>query len=599
MHKFICIACLFFLGAIPSFSQREGDVWLLGGTHTNNPAYGVFQFDFSSGDLELIRLTDERSYIRETSSSICDAAGVPLIWTNGMEIRGRNNTRIEDTISYVPGNYDVWPYKPSYWLWYYYKDIKFTGGFPLHTSTAIVPDPGQNDEYYIIYHFAEQHDGFWHVPEWRQAKVRWHPDDTYELLYKDIRIGNKVEWYMAKCFVTRHANGRDWWMFTFQQGSNRYFSFLIDTKGIQLYRTDTTAHINLGGVGSGVVSPNGNYLVRPQSISGDTIDDSVAPLFSIDRCEGRLKYELSLDIGFTIFGGAAFSPSERYVYLDQTQDTIWQYDLWADDINASRTLVGVFDGFIQPGWFSTTFGPMMQTPDGRIYIVPTTGSSEFLHVIDRPDLPATECKLLQHHINLGVPQGRSSPNNPNFRLGPIDGSPCDTLGIDNLAASRWRWEVNDSIDPLTVRFTDLSFYEPETWHWDFDDQSTSDLPAPLHTFPDYGLYHVCQIVSNAFHTDSTCRWVELLPQTSKHDPAQTNVFVSPNPFQESLRLQLRGSGYTNGTITLSNLNGVVVFHEKRIPIPISLHLPELAPGMYICTITEESGRRSVMKVVRQ
>jgi hypothetical protein len=90
-----------------------------------------------------------------------------------------------------------------------------------------------------------------------------------------------------------------------------------------------------------------------------------------------------------------------------------------------------------------------------------------------------------------------------------------------------------------------------------------------------------------------------MPQTSTQDEVVTNVFVSPNPFGETLRLQYRGSGYTFGTITLANLNGVVVYHEKKIPIPVSLHLPGLAPGMYICTFTEESGRRSVMKVVRQ
>ena len=101
----------------------------------------------------------------------------------------------------------------------------------------------------------------------------------------------------------------------------------------------------------------------------------------------------------------------------------------ANDIGASRVLVGEYDGFVQ-GSFSTKFGPIMQTPDGRLYVVPTSGSNEYLHVIDRPDEAGTACKLRQHAINLTVPQGRSAPNIPNYRLGPRDGSPCDTLGLD-------------------------------------------------------------------------------------------------------------------------------------------------------------------------
>ncbi|MBK8966601.1 MAG: hypothetical protein IPM36_07930 [Lewinellaceae bacterium] len=58
------------------------------------------------------------------------------------------------------------------------------------------------------------------------------------------------------------------------------------------------------------------------------------------------------------------------------------------------------------------------------------------------------------------------PNFPNYRLGPLDGSPCDTLGLDNLPAAHFRWEFWDTLTPLNVSFTDLSIYEPATWQWD-------------------------------------------------------------------------------------------------------------------------------------
>ena len=269
----------------------------------------------------------------------------------------------------------------------------------------------------------------------------------------------------------------------------------------------------------------------------------------------------------------------------------------ANDIGASRVLVGEYDGFVQ-GSFSTKFGPIMQTPDGRLYVVPTSGSNEYLHVIDRPDEPGTACKLRQHAINLTVPQGRSAPNIPNYRLGPIDGSPCDTLEINNLATSRWRWEVDEPNDPLTIRFTDLSFYEPDTWEWDFDDDQDSDIPSPIHTFPDYGLYHVCQTVENQYLRDSTCQWIELMPNVSVDDPRYVPFSITPNPFTNELSITHRAAGFTTGDVIITDLQGTEVLNTGRIPLPITLELDNLPVGMYICTVREADGRMTSMKVVK-
>ena len=85
----------------------------------------------------------------------------------------------------------------------------------------------------------------------------------------------------------------------------------------------------------------------------------------------------------------------------------------------------------------------------------------------------------------------------------------NTLEINNLATSRWRWEVDEPNDPLTIRFTDLSFYEPDTWEWDFDDDQDSDIPSPIHTFPDYGLYHVCQTVEKFQRASQTLKYAQV------------------------------------------------------------------------------------------
>jgi len=575
--------------------QKEGDAWIIGYDWNDHPEYSVLEMDFETGDLVVKQMNGELSFTIETCSTICDKDGNPLIWTNGMLIRGRDFQMIEDTISYVP---DDWANtKPSFWNWWY-SDNNYAFGFPVPNGAIILPDPGNVTQYYVVYCFAEWDDrvGTFTVFKWLSAKVKHHADDTFELLYRDIPFGVENVEYQYPIKTVRHANGRDWWLYSFIRNTSSYQLSLLDPTGLYSIGTiDAGIHIP-NGAGLATFSPQGNYLAIGFDIWGGY--DQYIFLFDVDRCSGSIAFKDSFSIGTQLWPGFGFSPSEKYLYTCSDYIYLWQFDMEADDIGASRILVGEYDGFVHGSNFPTTFGPIMQTPDGRLYVVPVTASNEYLHVIDRPDEPGTACKLRQHAINLTVPQGRSAPNIPNYRLGPLDGSPCDTLGLDNKAASRWRWEVDEPHDPLTIRFTDLSFYEPETWAWDFDDGEDADIPAPIHTFPDYGLYHVCQTVENQYQRDSTCKWIELMPTVSVDDPRYVPFAVSPNPFTNELRITRHADGFTSGEIIFTNLQGIQVLHTGIVPLPITLQLDDLPVGMYICTIREADGSMTSMKVVK-
>jgi hypothetical protein len=95
----------------------------------------------------------------------------------------------------------------------------------------------------------------------------------------------------------------------------------------------------------------------------------------------------------------------------------------------SKTLVATYDGFEDNGW-STIFSRMQLAPDGRIYIV--GGATTYLNTIDNPNNAGLACNVNQHGFRLSSINQRSMPNFPPYRMGPIDGSPCDTLGIDML-----------------------------------------------------------------------------------------------------------------------------------------------------------------------
>lgn len=589
------ILWLYSMAICHAIGQKEGDSWIVGYSNSLNSNYSVLELDFETGNLCIKRMPGEFSYLKETCSTICDGDGNPLIWTNGMLIRGQGFQMIEDTISYVPDDWDNT--KPSFWNWWY-SDNDYAFGFPVPDGAIILPDPGNIRQYYIIYLFAEWDErvGTFTVFKWLNAKIKYNIDGTFNLLYKDYPFGAENVEFQYPVSVVRHANGRDWWLFNFIRNTATYQLTLLDPAGLHFMGfIDPGIHIPNGG-GLATVSPQGNFLAMGFDIWGN--NDQHVLLFDIDRCSGMLSFRDSFSIATQLWPGFGFSPSEKYLYTSSEYFYLWQFDMEASDVGDSRILVGEYDGFIHGSVFNTIFGPIMQTPDGRLYVVPATGSNEFLHIIDRPDEPGTACKLLQHAINLTVPQGRSAPNIPNYRLGPIDGSPCDTLGINDLATSRWRWEVNDSIDPLTIRFTDLSFFEPDTWTWDFDDGSDADIPSPIHTFPDYGLYHVCQTVENQYQRDSTCQWIELMPTVSVDDPRYVPFSIVPNPFTDELRITYHADGYTTGEVILTDLQGRQLLHTGIIPLPITLQINDLPSGMYICTVREGDGRMTSMKVIK-
>ena len=593
-----------FLGMVISHharAQREGDTWMIGYTQsTNNPDFSVIHLDFTSGNLKLNWDREEVFKFSETAANVCDEDGIPLLWTNGMQVRGKGHINVIDTIAYE----DVFN---SYWEYWYHENIGVCEGFSVTDGATILPVPSTPDQYYIIYHNAGKNPIFYSVYDWLFSKVEIR-ENAFETVFKDSLIMPRHKWFASNIKPIRHANGQDWWLIAFDYDQPIYYAFLADKDGIRLHHQgNNEVDISASMLAQFAFSFNGNFLAWNVLSLGDK--GRFLWLYAFDRCAGVLSlldtihYELGSG-----WDGVAFSPSERYLFYTiygkefEYGPQIWRLDMQTSDIAASATLVGEYDGYLEPeGNEPTNFGHMMQTPDGRIYIIPTSGSSQFMHVIDRPDEEdPDEIRLLQHHISLVVRNGRTAPNIPNFRLGPLDGSPCDTLGIDNLAKSRWRWEPNIVTQPLSIRFTDLSFYEPTAWHWDFGDGQTSVEMHPIHTFPDYGMYYVCQTVSNQYASDSTCQWVEIAPYTSDEEPQDVHTyFVSPNPFNHELSIQSTLDRFTEARISVFDIHGRSVMPSTQLPIPISINFADIPSGMYILKLDIGDQGMQVFKVIKE
>ncbi|KGE89734.1 hypothetical protein IX84_01525 [Phaeodactylibacter xiamenensis] len=399
----------------------------------------------------------------------------------------------------------------------------------------------------------------------------------------------------GKLSACRHANGRDWWIIVARYTFNEFHRFLLTPTGLEWVGTQQIGDKVIIGGGQAFFTPDGNKHIRYNSVGGGEQDN--LSIFDFDRCTGLLSNPRQEAFDqFGGGGGAAVAKGSRYLYLGAGIH-LYQYDLWAADILSSRTLVAEYDGFID--FNPTTFHSSQRGPDGKIYICGGFGT-RYMHVIHNPNAPCPDCRIEQRGIELPTFNLGSVPNYPNYRLGPIDGSPCDTLGIDNLPLSRWRYE-QDTLTPFMVQFYDLSDYEPATWSWDFGEGSSSMDTLPAHTFPGPGTYEVCLTVSNANGSDTKCKTLEFTEPVIATQQAETFPLATafPNPFRQRFSLSLRAGWLpVQANAMVYDAMGRPVLNQRLSAGFNTLDLSGHPAGVYTWRVEEQGRVLEVGKVVK-
>ena len=215
--------------------------------------------------------------------------------------------------------------------------------------------------------------------------------------------------------ATKHANGRDWWILTAGNTNNLYYSILLTPEGFDTILVAEHEHAFSDG-GQAKFSPDGQYYARYNSTEG-------LLTFRFNRTTGQLSDEQFFPIyNETLSDGVAFSPNSQLLYVS-AHDTIYQYDMTAPDIGASRQTVAVYDGNTEI--FQTTFHTAQLAPDCKIYIG-TFANVKTLHVIHNPNERGTACGVEQHALDLPYWHDKTIPYFPNYRLGPlIEGEPAE------------------------------------------------------------------------------------------------------------------------------------------------------------------------------
>lgn len=512
MKKILLISILLCYDYIFVAAQWHDMNWLIGlekeemmiiNFEENNPVISPFPCDLN---------------FLWTNNVISNREGFLQFFTNGIAVHNKSKELINNGDSLNFNNFTTGYMESGYSTW---------------NSIISLPDPGDPKHYYLFHRRVDTSAIYGiKVPDLLYSLVNMGMNnDSGEILFKNQPA--LQSFYFDGSSAVKHANGRDWWVLTSEINNNKYTRFLLTPQGIQ----DTGYQIigekppfnppdSGDDVGQNLFSPDGLIYIEHDLKSGTRI-------FDFDRCTGMLSNFRWIQYPEIVGRGAAISANSRYLYITSSIK-IYQFDLWANDIATSRKTVAEYDGFNPvPPPLLFPFTSMQLAPDGKIYI---QGTQHHLHTIHHPNLPGHACDLRQHDIITPEIVGVTWPHYPNYRLGPIDGSGCDTLDINNVPLAHFTWEA-DTIAPQWIRFTDNSFYEPTEWSWDYGDGYGSTEVNPDHSYATTGIYEVCLTVSNTYGSNTFCRDVEITTVgTDELVMGSSGLQIFPNPANESVTM---------------------------------------------------------------
>jgi PKD repeat protein len=358
----------------------------------------------------------------------------------------------------------------------------------------------------------------------------------------------------GKITAVKHANGRDWWIVIRDFYSNQYRIFSLSLEGVQLSSTQIVGDsIPSGSLGQAVFSPDGSKYVQTNLHGSNGVSATYVNIYDFDRCSSELSnpIQFSYDDSAACLG-AAISPNSRFLYVSSWV-SVYQYDLWAEDIEASRITVAEWDGFADEGIFSNTFYLAQLAPNGKIYINSNNGTKH-LHVINQPDSLGLACEVCQHCVELPSWNSFSMPNFPNYRLGHEEGSTCDTLR--QLPTAAWSYESG----LLEVSFQNESMHDIRSYAWNFGDGATSQLPHPQHSYEQPGTYEVCLVVSNLNGSDSLCENVSVMTTGMEEVLGEANgLSVFPNPLGNTREVNVSVPVTQHAaSLILTNSQGLII-----------------------------------------
>ncbi len=465
------IAILFFINSIFCFAQKEASNWYFG-----NNAGITFNNDGS-----VTALTDGKLSTIEGCTSISDANGNLLFYTDGITVYNKNHAVMES------GLY----------------------GNPSSTQSAIiVPKPGDPNIYYIFT---------------IDTKINLNDPDfgfNYSIVDMTLNAGlggvslknsNLLQDSSEKISaVVKDCVSQSIWVITFAPPNgiptdtfNTFYAFEVSSSGINTTPTSSTFTTDIiDQRGYLKLSPDGTKLICANATSG-------LYLYDFNKATGKVSNETPIKINFSNNGtkpqsayGVEFSQNSELLYVttyyeaasgnfnDPTSQygALLQFNLTATNISSTEI---VLDNR------QTYRGALQLAPNGKIYRTLNNtynNGTSYLSVINNPNGVGLNCDYVHNSLSLGR---RARQGLPPFitsffseKIDIIDNSSdmfstslalCDgdeyPLKAKNISGATYIWKRNGNVLPNEVDF-DLIVKEDGLYEV-FIDPNTGDCDNTL------------------------------------------------------------------------------------------------------------------------
>lgn len=388
-------------------AQYNNKVWVIG----YNPLEIKFKIDSSYNDT----LADTEMHAICGLSNINESENM-LFMSNGFHVYDYGGILMENGKYIVPPKYV--DNSPDYSL--------------LAQQTIILPK--KDYQYYLF---------SWGISDMNYDKAQinggWYIYDVLTYSLVDLSYNNgkgkvisKLNYLLndpndslsiSQMSAVRHANGRDWWLVKPHFSHHKFFTFLVTPSGIvpqQVQEFEDTKMLN-GVLGQSNFSLDGSLY----AITCEYNPDHTTQINYFDRCSGKMTpyktikwtYDSSAQTYLKV-GGVCFSPNNQYVYLINNL-SIQQYDLTNDE----RIELNV-DSSINPMGNTVAYNGY----DGKIYIANFQTQINKLSIITNPNVKGIGANYCQLCYVTKNSRAASPPNMPNYELGKLVDSPCDTIG---------------------------------------------------------------------------------------------------------------------------------------------------------------------------
>ena len=422
-------ACFFIITIIIStfsfsaYSQKQNNIWCFG------DSAGI-DFNNVSNPITFSSSLDTRG----SCVSIADTNGQLLFYANTRALGPNNTTVVYNRIHQLMENSDS------------------IVGEGWYNELIILPFPGDEKKYYLFSLEVLSPYGLYY-----SIIDMSYNGGQGKVVQKNAQLQTYKAWDAMA--AVRHANGRDWWLITKDYnnslGNKTFHVNLITPFGIQ-DSVQSIGGIEYGGLGNMSFSKDGNKFLFASR-------RGLIEVMDFDRCTGQFSNPmviLNSNIDYYVCG-ATFSPNGNLVYIatNKGPSYVLQFDLLAPNVFNSRDTIGRTNNIYRTG------GVLRLAPDDKIYwtcarINATTLNYPYvdsmyhtenmnLSVINDPDVIGAGCNFSLYSFNLG---GKRTywglPNNPDYSLGPVWGSVCDT--------------VLSNTDALSYSFSEVNvFYHPD------------------------------------------------------------------------------------------------------------------------------------------